>query len=194
MQIKKQIVLNKSGEVLLPIIWFGKEKEIIYDIYLAEKGASIKVLGVFFGTGESTVDVKVNIYHNSPETTSHFLLKGVLEDSSSINFDGLVKIIKGAKGSIAWLGAYLLLLSNASKGRAVPSLEIAENDIKAGHATTIGKVNELELFYLMSRGIPYEKSKMLLVEGFLSSVVNQLSKGKQSAVKERIAEYANNFI
>ena len=100
----------------------------------------------------------------------------VLVLAERVDINGLVKIEKGAKGTNAWLAAHLLLLSEKAKGKAIPSLEILENDIKAGHATTVGRINDLEMFYLMSRGLPKKVAKSMIVTGFLQSMISQFPK------------------
>jgi Fe-S cluster assembly protein SufD len=124
------------------------------------------------GKKEDKVKIQVNVDHQNIETKSKIIVKGIVDDSASIDFNGLVKIEKGSKGSNAWLSANLLLLSDSAKGRAVPALEILENDVKAGHATTIGKINDAELFYLMSRGLSKAKATDLIVQGFLNGFLN----------------------
>ena len=168
-----KITVKQNEELTLPVIWTGEEAEINYDISLSQIGAKINFLMLLLGTKENKVKINVHIVHEKPQTVSRVIVKGVLNDSSSVDFDGLVKINKKSKLSNAWLAAHLLLLSDKAKGRAVPSLEILENDIKAGHATTVGKVSEQELFYLMSRGLSEKKATNLIVEGFLKGMLNE---------------------
>jgi Fe-S cluster assembly protein SufD len=139
----------------------------------------------------SKLDLKTNIYHQKPNTYSRVIVKGALDDSAYINFDGLVKIEPGAKGTNTWLAAHILLLSKQARGRAVPSLEILENDIKAGHATTVGRVNDLELFYLMSRGLSEKVSKSLIVHGFLSKIINEFPDELATNAKKELERYAH---
>lgn len=180
-----KIIINKPQEQLIPVIWDGKETEINYDISLNKEGASVKFLMLLLGQKENSVIINVNIYHNKPQTNSKVIVKGVLNDSSKVDFNGLVKIEKNSKLSNAWLAAHLLLISDKAKGRAVPSLEILENDIKAGHATTVGKVNDTEVFYLMSRGLTRKKAKEIIIEGFLSEFLDEFedNKEKQNLIK-----------
>ena len=170
----KSLSLGKDEEIFLPIIWHGDEEEIKLDIDLKGNGSSIRILGLLIGKKENKVNIKVNLSHTGQNTKSEIIFKGALEDESSVNFEGLVKINKNSKKTNAWLAVHLLLLSDKANGRAIPSLEILENDIKAGHATTVGKVSDLELFYLMSRGLSKKQAKQLIVEGFLKSVMEQM--------------------
>jgi len=180
----KNIFVKENEELVLPVLWTGEETELVYDITLAEKGASIKFLGLLLGNENKGLKLKIVVTHQAENTKSEVIIKSAVCDTSQIFFDGLIKIEKGAKGTDAWLAAHLLLLSQKARGIAVPNLEILENDIKAGHATTVGRINDLELFYLMSRGLSEEKAKQLIVEGFLQSVIDQFPKELQEKAKE----------
>jgi Fe-S cluster assembly protein SufD len=189
--MKKVIVIQKNQELILPILWTGEEPQLSYDIRLAGNGAKITLLALLLGKDMSKLNLKINIYHQKPDTKSRIIVKGALTDTAYINFDGLVKIEPGAKGSNAWLAAHILLLSDKTKGRAVPSLEILENDIKAGHTTTIGHVNDDELFYLMSRGLTEKNSKSLIVNGFLSSILNEFPQDVADQAKKELASFTS---
>jgi Fe-S cluster assembly protein SufD len=172
----EEIIVKKNEEKVLPVLWTGEEKELVYNIILAEKGASINFLGLLLGKEDQGLKLNIFVNHKAENTKSNVIIKSALRDSSSVFFDGLIKIEKGAKGTDAWLGAHLLLLSQKARGIAVPNLEILENDIKAGHAATVGRINDLELFYLMSRGLSEVTAKRLIVQGFLDSMINQFPK------------------
>src|SRR5579864_3571235 len=159
-----EIIVKKNENLILPVLWIGDETELIYNIFLTGKGSSIKFLGLLLGRENKGLKLKITVYHQAESTKSEVIIKSALRDTSSVFFDGLIKIEKGAKGTNAWLAAHILLLSPKARGIAVPNLEILENDIKAGHAATVGRINELEMFYLMSRGIPEEKAKSLIVD------------------------------
>src|SRR6185437_17025383 len=182
----KNIFVKENEELVLPVLWTGEETELVYDITLAEKGASIKFLGLLLGNENKGLKLKIVVTHQAENTKSEVIIKSAVCDTSQIFFDGLIKIEKGAKGTDAWLAAHLLLLSQKARGIAVPNLEIIENDIKAGHAATVGRINDLELFYLMSRGIPKEKAKELIVRGFLESIINQFPKKLSDKASEHL--------
>jgi Fe-S cluster assembly protein SufD len=171
-----EIIVKENEKLVLPALWTGEEKELVYNISLAGKGASFKFLGLLLGHENQGLKLKITVFHQAENTNSEVIIKSALKDSSSVFFDGLIKIEKGAKGTNAWLAAHLLLLSQTSRGIAVPNLEIIENDIKAGHAATVGRINDLELFYLMSRGLTEESAKSLIVQGFLESIISEFPK------------------
>ena len=186
-----EIIVKQNQELLLPIIWTGKERELSYDITLAGAGAKVVFLALLLGKDEDSLDIKTNVRHSARDTKSEVIVKSALTGSASVNFEGLVNIDPGAKGTQAWLAAHILLLSKTARGRAIPSLEILENDIKAGHATTVGRINDIEMFYIMSRGIPEIQAKQLIVHGYLQSLVDRFpSKEKAEATKE-LKEFGN---
>lgn len=182
----KNIIIQENEELILPVVWFGKEKEINYKISLAGINSSLTLLMLLLGKNEDNVKIQINVDHQNKETKSRVIMKGIIGDKASVDFEGKVKIEPNSKGSNAWLSANLLLLSDNAKGRAVPALEILENDIKAGHATTVGKVNDTELFYLMSRGLSKTKARDLIIQGFLSGFLQTFPEGdiKEEAFKK----------
>lgn len=188
----KDIVLTANQQIVLPLIWFGDKKNISCNIYLDGEGSAVLLPAILLGKNNDILDLQLNIYHNAPNTTSKIIVKGALTGRSFVNFDGLVKIKKGAKTTNAWLGANLLLLSNQAKGRAVPGLEIMENDIKAGHAATVGRINEIEIFYLMSRGLSEHDAKALIVRGFLESLIREFPKNQNEKAHKKISQFLKN--
>ncbi|HSW96398.1 MAG TPA: SufD family Fe-S cluster assembly protein [Candidatus Saccharimonadales bacterium] len=187
----KDIYVKENEELFLPILWTGQETNLSYTIFLTEKGAKVTLLGLLLGRESHKVDIKTTILHQNQDTTSEVILKGALTDTAAINYQGMVKIDPGAKGTKAWLAAHLLLLSTKAKGTAIPSLEILENDIKAGHATTVGRVNDMELFYLMSRGLSKETAKLLIVEGFLQSILEKFPNDIAEKARKELSAYVS---
>jgi Fe-S cluster assembly protein SufD len=182
----KNIIIKENEELILPIVWFGKEKKINYNIQLSGANSELIFLMLLLGEKEDKVKIQVNVDHKNKETKSKIIVKGILGENANVDFNGVVKIEKGSKGSSAWLSANLLLLSDKAKGRAVPVLEILENNVKAGHAVTVGRVNDEELFYLMSRGISGTKARDLIVRGFLDRFLREFPEGriKEEALKK----------
>ena len=169
----KNIIVKKDQRKIIPIIWTGKENEFVYQIRLTGRGANVILLMLLLGDKDKKLNIKTNVIHEDSDTKSRVIIKGALDDLSQVNFEGMVRIEHGAKRSNAWLAAHLLLLSDGAGGTAVPKLEIIENEVKAGHASTVGKINDMELFYLMSRGLTKETSTKLIVQGFLESLLSE---------------------
>ena len=82
--------------------------------------------------------------------------------------------MKGAKGADAQQENRVLMLSRAARGDANPILLIDDNDVFAGHAASVGRVDEQQLYYLMSRGIPKKTAERLVIRGFLGPVLTRV--------------------
>lgn len=183
-----QITVTAKERRIIPFLWLGEEDEITYDIVLAEPEASVEFWGLMLGDGEHQGQLHISVTHAAPQTTSQINVKAALHDYSRINVDGVVKIDPGAKGTDAWLAAHLLLLDDSASGRAVPSLEILENDVKAGHATTIGRIDDRQLFYLMSRGLPRKAARQLIIDGFLDEALAALPRALAQTARTKLAD------
>lgn len=184
-----KITVKENENIILPVIWSGKEKEVDYHIQLVGINSNLTFLMLLLGKKEDKVKIHVNIDHKNIETKSKVIIKGIIRDGSDVDFNGLVRIERGSKGSNTLLSANLLLLSDRAKGRVVPSLEILENDVKARHSTAIGKINDEELFYLMSRGINKKNAQNLIVKGFLNKFLQMFPEGALKEEAERKMKY-----
>lgn len=129
---------------------------------------------VTVGRGEQTQNFTTQIIHYAKNTTSNILKHGVTKDSSTSIFNGVGKIEHGASKSNAEQESRILMLSEKARGDANPMLLIDEDDVVAGHAASVGRVDPVQLYYIMSRGIAKHEAERLIIHGFLAPVVNQL--------------------
>lgn len=127
-------------------------------------------------------------------TNGDILQHGVLLDESHIVFNGVGFIVKGATESNAYQSSRMLTLSNKAKANANPMLLIDENDVAAGHGASLGRIDDEQLYYLQSRGLTKKESSRLLVHGFLSPVIKELTvdKIKQTVINLVDEKITNN--
>lgn len=137
-------------------------------------GSSGDTKTVVVGRGEQVQNFTTSIVHFGKQTTGHILKHGVMKDSASSIFNGIGKIEHGASKSDAQQESRVLMLSEKARGDANPMLLIDEDDVVAGHAASVGRVDPLMLYYLMSRGIAKKEAERLVIHGFLAPVVNEL--------------------
>ncbi|WP_026694585.1 Fe-S cluster assembly protein SufD [Peribacillus kribbensis] len=140
---------------------------------------------VVVGRGEQTQNFTTKIIHWGKNSEGYILKHGVMKDSASSIFNGIGKIEQGATKSNAEQESRVLMLSEKARGDANPILLIDEDDVTAGHAASVGRVDPVQLYYLMSRGIPKQEAERLVIHGFLAPVVNQLP---IEAVKKGLVE------
>ena len=141
---------------------------------LAEPGAHSEMLGVYFTDGTQHVDHRSLQDHVAPHCTSDLLYKGALRDASRVVYSGLIRIHPGARGSDAYQTNRNVVLSDQAKADSIPNLEIENNDVRCSHAASVGPVDENEVFYLQSRGIPHDEAERLIVGGFFQEVLDRV--------------------
>jgi len=182
-----KVLVEKDQNKLIAVLMDGSSAGLAMteeriDVILAGENASVEVVGLVLGKNSDEKSLEAYITHAAPRTKSKVIVRSVLRDRSTFAFRGNVKIEKGAKGSDAYLRSDALLFDDAKMGDDTPALEILEPDVRAGHAATIGKVDEAMLFYLMSRGLSRNQAEKLLIEGFVSPIKNQLKKSKKGGL------------
>ncbi len=129
---------------------------------------------VVVGRGEQKQNFTTKVVHFGKHSEGYILKHGVMKDSASSIFNGIGKIEHGATKSNAEQESRVLMLSEKARGDANPILLIDEDDVTAGHAASVGRVDPIQLYYLMSRGIPKSEAERLVIHGFLAPVVNEL--------------------
>ena len=142
------------------------------DNRLAGDRSSVEQVEIVFGNGEQLFDLTSYTTHVGRDTTGNLLSKGALLDGAKTYLKGLITIEKSAIGTDSFLGEFGMNLSKAARSVAIPSLEIDQPDCRrAQHASSVGPIDEAQLFYLESRGIPPDDARKFIVLGFLEPVV-----------------------
>ncbi|WAA11906.1 Fe-S cluster assembly protein SufD [Fervidibacillus halotolerans] len=141
---------------------------------LIGEGSVCDTKTVVIGRGEQIQNFTTEVRHFGKNTEGTILKHGVVKDRATTVFNGIGKIEHGATKSNAQQESRVLMLSEKARGDANPILLIDEDDVLAGHAASVGRVDPIQLYYLMSRGIPREEAERLIIHGFLEPVVSQL--------------------
>ena len=183
------VVLKEMEEKTIPIVWTSGSGEVSVNAKLIGRGAKLNIIGAFFLSNKDEVKVNVNIDHVATDTSSDTLIKSVLTDRAVGGFYGMVKIKKGAKNTNTYFREDALLLSDTAKAEAIPALEIDEKEVKAGHASTVGPVDEEQLFYLMSRGITLKEAKSHVVRGFFHPVSEKLPEKEKRDLEKALQKH-----
>ena len=150
-------------------------------VRLLEEGAECWVDGLYVvGDGQHT-DTHSLIDHRRPRCTSHQNYKGILDGKSRAVFNGRIFVHEGASGTDAQQSNKNLLLSPDARVDTKPQLEIFNDDVKCAHGTTVGQLEEEELFYLVSRGLHPDLARNLLTYGFAEEIVEKIKVGSIKA-------------
>ncbi len=158
------------------------------DIDLVEPGAIGRMSGFYFSTGNQHLDHDTQQNHLAPNTTSDLLFKGGLMDKSRSVWQGMIYVAPGADGTDGYQANRNLILSKSARADSIPGLEILADDVRCTHGATVGKIDEDQLFYLMSRGIPRDEAVKLIVIGFFEPIMARIP---FEGVKNRLTNAIN---
>jgi Fe-S cluster assembly protein SufD len=154
------------------------------DVALAEPGSRADLLGLIFGAAEQRFYYDTLQDHIAPKTESDLLFKAALNDSAAMVWDGVVDVRETASQAAANQTSRNLLLSDKASASPTPILEISAYDVsKCSHGATVGPVDNEQLFYLQSRGIPADEAEKMLVDGFFAEVLERVP---SEALQERV--------
>ena len=134
---------------------------------LAGEAAEVSSVSLLIGAGRQRYDVWHEIRHLAPRTVSDLKVRSLLKDDAKAIVRGLVRVEKDAPGCSGFQREETLLLSEHAEIDAVPNLEIENQDVRCGHAASIGRLDEEKLFYLMSRGLDRAAAERALIEAFI---------------------------
>jgi Fe-S cluster assembly protein SufD len=151
----------------------GDYARVRTDSTLAGRGGSSRLLALYFGEGRQMHDFRTLQAHEAPKTLSDLLFKGAVAGTAHSVYSGLIRVRKGAVGTNAFQTNRNLVLNEGAHADSVPNLEIEENDVRCSHASAVGPIDEVQRFYLESRGVPPAVADRLIVLGFLDDVLSQ---------------------
>jgi Fe-S cluster assembly protein SufD len=155
---------------------------------LTGEGGRSDLLAVSVATGEQEFDARTLQDHVSPHTASDLLYKNALDGRARCTFGGLIRVEPHAHFTDAYQKVRNLLLSDDAEANSMPGLEILADNVRCTHGATSGQIDEDEMFYLRSRGIPTKVAQRLLVTGFLNEVIQRLDQPAIAAHLHQLIE------
>jgi Fe-S cluster assembly protein SufD len=154
-------------------------------ISMEGEGAETSALGLFLTDKMQQVDSYTVIEHMQPRCISNQYYKGVLDDVSTGAFNGKIHVHPNAQKTEAFQTNNNILLTDNARMYTKPRLEIYADDVKCSHGATVGQLDEDALFYLQSRGISKDESRLMLMDAFVWDVISKI---KQPSLQERISD------
>jgi Fe-S cluster assembly protein SufD len=163
----------------------GSLVRLLPTVEYSDQGGSAELLGLYFATDGQHLEHRVHVEHGIPNAKSRVTYKGVLAgDQARTVWIGDVFIRKNAEGTDTYELNKNLLLTDGARADSVPNLEIETGEIVgAGHASTTGRFDDEQLFYLMSRGIPMADARRLVIRGFFTEIINKIG---NEVIEERL--------
>lgn len=155
------------------------------ELDLIGDGANGRMSGFYFTDGDQHLDHDTQQNHLATHTNSDLLFKGALKDSSRSVWQGMIYVAPGAQKTDGYQANRNLVLSSKARADSIPGLEILADDVRCTHGATVGKIDPEPMFYLLSRGIPYQQAERLIVEGFFDPIMQRI---QFDGVRERFQQ------
>lgn len=155
----------------------GSLVRLLPTVEYADQGGSAELLGLYFATDGQHLEHRVHVEHGIANAKSRVNYKGILAGTGARTvWIGDVFIRANAEGTDTYELNKNLLLTDGARADSVPNLEIETGEIiGAGHASTTGRFDDEQLFYLMSRGIPISDARRLVTRGFFAEIVSKIA-------------------
>lgn len=184
--IERIFIPEKDAKINFIGNWLGGKLTISkHEAFLEKPGTELRDVQIAFGTGTQHFDLTSYARHISPYTKSDIVMRGVLQDKARAILYGLVDIEKDAHDSDSFLSEHAMLLNPGARANAIPSLQIKNANVRAGHGATVGQIDEEQIFYLMTRGLSESEARKIIVEGFLLPAFDEI---RIEFVRQRIQE------
>ena len=176
--------INNKAEVNYTIIDIGA-KNSISNYYSNVLGSSSKnnLKTIYLGTKNEVKDINYIAEIRGENSNVDIDVQGALKDESKKHFKGTIDFKKGCKKSKGNENEFCILLSDKAKSLALPMLLCTEEDVEGNHSTASGKVDNKDLFYIMSRGLSYKEAIRLIVKAKFNQIIQTI---KDEELKEEI--------
>lgn len=185
----QRAMLDRDAELRsLAVAFGGSLSRTEVESVLSAPGGHSEMLGVYFTDGTQHFDHRSLQDHVAPNCSSELLYKGALKGHSRAVYSGWVHVRKDAQKTNAFQTNRNIVLSEDAKADSIPNLEIEANDVRCGHAASVGPVDEDVRFYMQSRGIPAEEAERLIVTGFFQEVLDRVTLTEVRQSLERAIE------
>jgi Fe-S cluster assembly protein SufD len=144
------------------------------DLDLTGQGAEGRFSGFYFASERQHFDHDTQQNHLAPNTMSDLLYKGALIDQSRSVWQGMIYVAPEAQKTDGFQANRNLILSKKARADSIPGLEILADDVRCTHGATVGQLEELPIYYLMTRGFPREEAERMMIDGFFSPIMERI--------------------
>src|SRR5690554_2421621 len=155
------------------------------------KGANLKVRTIAVSSKDHNQKLDIHMTHYAPFSSAEMTNIGIAGENGIIKINGVGQIEQGMNGSAAFQTLKGIITNDLAQIDVNPILIIDEHDVTAGHAATVGKMEEEVLFYLRSRGITVEDAQRLIINGYLQPIIDEID---DNLIKENVLKLVNERI
>ena len=159
---------------LIAVLSEGWDENKILTFNMLGKESSLNFVALIMAHDAHKFPFETISNHKNTNTHAACYVRSAMFDQSEIDYRGILIIPKTSQITDSYLTHHTLMLSDKAKATTVPSLEIEADDVNAGHAATIGRVDEELLFYLTSRGLTKSAATDMLIRGFIEADIKEI--------------------
>lgn len=171
----KRAIVEEGGVMEWVSGSFGSHTSYLYPMTILKgKGSRMEFTGIAFAGHGQNLDTGAKVVHTGADTSSYINTKSISKDGGISTFRSAVVINKDAKNSKAAVSCQSLMLDTISRSDTIPAMDVRTPDADVGHEARIGRISDDAVFYLMSRGIPEEEARAMIVSGFADNVSKEL--------------------
>jgi Fe-S cluster assembly protein SufB len=171
----KRAIVDEGGRMEWVSGSFGSHVSYLYPMTILNgRDARMEFTGITFAGSGQNLDTGMKVVHSAPHTSSYVNTKSISKDGGVSTFRSAVVISRGAKGAKSSVSCQSLMLDARSRSDTIPAMDIRTQDADVGHEAKIGRISDEAVFYLMSRGIPEDEARAMIVSGFADDVSKEL--------------------
>jgi Fe-S cluster assembly protein SufB len=141
---------------------------------LVGEGARCDHMAIAFANAEQWQDTGAKVFHLAPHTSSKVISKSISKSGGVSVYRGMLRVAPHAHSCIANVECDALLLDETSRTDTIPDIQIRNNDVTIAHEATVGRLSDIDIFYLMSRGLSEEEARAMIINGFIEPIVRLL--------------------
>ena len=158
------------------------------EVDLKGEGDEVQLSGICFAGDSQHMDIRTVQRHQAPNGTSRTFYKGAVMGEARTIYQGLIDVSLEGEKTDAYLTNKNLILNDGARADSIPGLKIRTNDVKCSHGSTTGKLDESELFYLMTRGLSRKESERALITAYFEDVIAKAPASLHDILRRLIEE------
>ena len=188
-EIPSEIIIGTGESLEMTVIVLpGTDCTIPLRVILAGRDASLDLCGLSLCNATQNVELSIEVRHEADGCRSRQQFRCIAGGESRYSFFGKITVLRDAQGTKAYQESRNILLSDTASAEAKPQLEIYADDVKCSHGATVGRLDEDELFYMRSRGIPSDEAKLLQQMAFAGEVLGSITDDELRSRMESLVE------
>ena len=171
----KRARVDDEGEIEWISGSFGSHVGYLYPMSVLDgRKSRSSFTGITFAGAGQNLDTGCKVVLNAPDTSATVETKGISKGGGIQTFRSSVVVTPKAEGARVSVSCASLMLDDESRSDTIPAMDVRAKNVDIGHEATIGRIGDDKVFYLMSRGVPEEEARAMIVNGFANPVAKEL--------------------